>query len=247
MPRAVYWRRRLLLLAALILLAWVVVQLWPTGDDTTPTAVPSIEPSVTPSAPATPTPAAPTPAPEQSTISVTLTGGGKACDSEKVRMSAHVADGQQAQQPVNVDLTISTTGKRPCVFRPRTYDPLAIVSRDGKRLWDSSVCKAPVASASLELVPDWSTVVRIPWTPRKSGKSCDGTEAWLPPGRYTLEIGTLGGEPGKAMFELAAPPPVVPPTPVPTVAPTVAPTASPVLADPKAARKAARRAARQAI
>jgi hypothetical protein len=161
-------------------------------------------------------------------------------------MSAFVADGQPAQQPVNVDLTIATTTKRPCLFKPKTYDPLAIVSRDGKRVWDSSVCKEPVASTTLELVPGWSTVVRIPWMPRKSGKACEGTEAWLPAADYTLEVGTLGGEPGKASFELAAPPPVptvTPPTTVPTPVPTTAPAPAP---DPRAAKKAARRAARAA-
>lgn len=238
-PRAIYWRRRLLLLAAAILLVWIVVRFWPKDDDGTPTTTPS--PNPTASAPTTPSPAPPTTPPEQSTKSVTLTGGGKACDSHKVRMSAFVADGQQAQQPVNVDLTIGTSAKRSCLFKPKTYDPLAIVSRDGKRLWDSSVCKEPVASATLELVPGWSTVVRIPWIPRKSGKACDGTEAWLPAGDYTLEVGTLGGEPGKAAFELAAPPsPTVAP---PTVTPTTAPVPAP---DPRAAKKAAKKAARAA-
>lgn len=243
-PRAIYWRRRLLLLAVVILIAWVAVEFWPQGDDGEPAATPS--PSTTASAPTPPPPsptAPPTTPPEQSTKSVTLTGGGKACDSQKVRMSAFVADGQPAQQPVNVDLTIATTAKRACIFKPKTYDPLAVVSRDGKRVWDSSVCKQPVASAALELVPGWSTVVRIPWMPRKSGQSCEGTEAWLPAGAYTLEVGTLGGEPGKASFELAAPPAPATLTPPPAVPTTIAPVPSP---DPRAAKKAARRAAREA-
>jgi hypothetical protein len=242
-PRAIYWRRRLLLLALVLLIAWVAVEFWPHDDDGKRTVAPA--PSSTATAPPTPTPAPPTTPPEQSTKSVTLAGGGKACDSQKVRMSAFVADGQPAQQPVNVDLAIATTGKRACLFKPKTYDPLAIVSVDGKRVWDSSVCKEPVASAAVELVPGWSTVVRIPWLPRKSGKSCEGTEAWLPAGDYTLEVGTLGGEPGKASFELAAPPAptVTPPTTVPTPVPTTAPAPAP---DSRAAKKAARRAARAA-
>lgn len=239
-PRAIYWRRRLLILAAVILLVWITVQLWPKDGDGKPAATPS--PNPTAGTPSAPTPAPPTTPPEQSTKSVTLTGGAKACDSQKVQMSAFVADGQQAQQAVNVDLTIGTTAKRSCLFKPKTYDPLAIVSRDGKRVWDSSVCKAPVASTALELVPGWSTVVRIPWMPRKSGKACEGTEAWLPPGDYTLEVGTLGGEPGKAAFELAAPPPAATVTP-PTTAPSSSPTPVP---DSRAARKAAKKAARAA-
>ena len=219
MPRAIYWRRRLLLLAALILLAWVILQIWQKRHSSEPVS----EPTSTASAPATqaPTPT-PTPSPTPSTdttTTVALTGGKKVCDPHKIRMSPYVADGQQAQRPVNVDLAIRTTAKKPCLFKPKTYDPLAVVSRGEKRLWDSSVCKAPVAGGSLQLIPGWSTVVQVPWVPRRSGDSCSKDERWLAAGVYTLEIGTLGGEPGEATFTLAPPPPPPSPTPTPTASP----------------------------
>lgn len=226
-----------MLLAVVIALAWVALRMWPRGDDSAPVSMPSIVPSTTPSVEGTapaevPPSTAPTPPPEQTTTSVTLSGGGKPCKSTKVRMSAHVDPGQLAQQPVNVDLAISTTGRRACVFTPRSFDPLAVVSRDGKRLWDSSVCKSPVATAPAELVPGWSTVVRVGWMPRKSGQACAGTEAWLPPGTYTLDVGTLGGEPGRTTFELLAPPPPVPPVVDPGVTPPAS--AAPAPADQQA-------------
>lgn len=228
MPRAIYWRRRLLLLAALILLAWVALQLWPTKDDSKQTARPSATPTpsasptvtATPSATAEPTPAA-------ATTTVKLSGGGDECDSQKVRITAFVADGQQAQTPINVDLAISTTAKRPCTFTAKTYDPLAVVNLGDTRVWDSSACERPVAAGTLQLVPGWTTVARVPWLPKRSGKACADSEPWLEPGAYTLEIGTLGGEPGKASFTLAAPPPPPPPpTPAPAT-PEATPTPTP--------------------
>jgi hypothetical protein len=221
--------------AALILLVWVALQLWPEEEQPTPTAQPAAQPS----AKATPTPApiTPTPTPPaQPTTTVTLAGGGKTCDPELIRMAASVADGQLAQQPVEVDLSISTSAKAPCVFKPKTYDPLAVVSRGDKRVWDSSACDAPVAAGSVQLTPGWSTVVQVPWMPRRSGKACAATEPWLAAGSYTLEIGTLGGEPGKATFTLAAPPP---PPPVATTAPPAVPTPPPATAEPRKKKKRA--------
>lgn len=226
MPRAIFWRRRLLLLAAAILLAWAVLQVWTKFHHDEPVAEPSVTPSPTATTSAAPAPT-PTPTPsatpvvtapsDESTTQVALTGGGRACDPHRIRMTVDVADGQMARQPVRIDLSISTTSKQPCVFKPKTYDPLAVVSSGTKRVWDSSMCKTPVADGAVQVVPGWATAVQVPWIPRKSGKHCADNAAWLAAGEYTLEVGTLGGEPGKATFTLAEPPPTAePPAPVPS-------------------------------
>jgi hypothetical protein len=124
---------------------------------------------------------------------------------------------QNAQGPVFVDVAITTSAKKTCVFTPKNFDPLAVISHDGDTVWDSSICEAAIVSRPIQLVPGWATTVRVPWIPRESGENCKGDEAWLAPGEYTLRVGTLGGEPGRADFTLAEPPP--PPTPAPTPEP----------------------------
>jgi hypothetical protein len=120
-------------------------------------------------------------------------------------------------------VAISTSAGKPCSFTPKALDPLAVITHDGDTVWDSSVCEKAIVSRPLRLVPGWATTVRVPWVPRESGDACKADEDWLDPGEYTLRVGTLGGEPGRADFELTEPPPPPKPSPTPTPGGPVAP------------------------
>lgn len=221
LPRSVYVRRQLLLLAAGFLVAWIVLQLWPSGSDeddpTSRATVTALPPSATP----TPTP------PPGTTAEVTLPAGSKPCDSGDITLVPTVASPQDAQAAVLVDVGILTSASKPCAFTPQGFDPLAIVTHDGKTVWDSSVCDTAIVGTPIQLVPGWATTVRIPWSPQESGDSCTGEEPWLPAGDYTLRVGTLGGEPGRADFTLAEPPPPPEPTPEPVPTDAAAPAPDP--------------------
>lgn len=226
-PRAVYVRRWLLLLAAAILVAWVIVQVWPLGSDepnpTSTSTVTALPPGATPTAATTPTP---TP-PPGITTSVTLAAGKTACKARDVTISPSVTSPQFARQPAFVDVAITTSTNKPCVFTPKPLDPLAVITHDGDTVWDSSICEAAIVSRPVRLVPGWATTVRVPWVPRESGDACEPDEDWIEPGEYTLRVGTLGGEPGRADFTLTEPPPP-PPSPSPTPTPeNPAPSPSP--------------------
>lgn len=241
-----YVRRWLLLLAAAILVAWVVVQVWPSLSDdnanptttATVTALPPTPSSTPPGGPATtPAPVPPKPtAPPGITTRVTLAAGTAACKTRDVTITPSVTSPQFAQRPVLVDVAITTSATKPCAFTPKPLDPLAVITSDGDTVWDSSICERAIVSRPVRLVPGWATTVRVPWIPRESGESCTADEDWLEPGEYTLRVGTLGGEPGRADFELEEPPPPPPlptPTPTPTssstpVRPTPAPTTTAV-------------------
>jgi hypothetical protein len=235
----VYVRRWLLLLAAGFLVAWIVVQLLPSKSDdsanptstATVTALPSASPT-TPAPKPKPTTPKPTVPAEGSTTKVALAKASHACDSGDVSMVPAITSPQHTKQPVMVDVSLTTSAKKPCVFTPKGADPLAVISHDGDTVWDSSVCDRAVVSRPVQLVPGWATTVRVPWIPRESGDSCKPDEDWVDPGKYTLRVGTLGGEPGRADFTLVEPPP--PPTPTPTPSPTAkpAPTPQPSAAQP---------------
>lgn len=209
-------------MAAGILVAWVVVQVWPSSDeDANPTStatVTALPPTATPkpSAPVTPKPTTPPPG---ITTRVTLATTTGACSPRDVTISPSITSPQFARRPVFVDVAITTSAKKTCSFTPKALDPLAVITHDDDTVWDSSICEKAIVSRPVRLVPGWATTVRVPWLPRESGDSCKPDEDWIEPGEYTLRVGTLGGEPGRADFKLVEPPPP-PPKPSPTPAPT---------------------------
>ena len=194
LPAEIYWRRRLLLLAVLILIAWLGVQFWPgAGDDERPVSAPA--PTASPS----PTPEA---APTDGTTTVALASGSKACDPESIRITPSVPDGQKTREPVDIDLTISSTSRKACTFSESSSDLLVVISAGKTAIWDSTVCKAALVAEDVNLSPGWSTVVPVEWSGRGSGPACSKKEGWATPGSYKVEVGTLGGEPGKTRFIL---------------------------------------------
>jgi hypothetical protein len=207
-PRSVYVRRRLLLLAVILLLAWAVVQFWPFGGSDDPVVTSTVS---TPST--SPTSVMPSATPVDASTTVKLAGGGKACDTKKVKINPTVPEEQHARKDVAIYLAVTTTEKKPCILKPKSVDPIAVIERDAKDVWDSSICDKPLLPKRLQLTPNWSTVTRILWTPRESGDECDDDEDWLSSGDYTLRLGMLGGEPGSTDFTLAKPLPKPKPTP----------------------------------
>jgi len=233
-------------LAAAILVAWVIVQFWsPGSDEANPTStatVTALPPTPAPTGPAAKTPAPATPKPSTPppgiTTSVTLPAGTAACKTRDVTISPSIPSPQFARRPVFVDVAIATSAKKPCAFTPKPLDPLAVITDDGDTVWDSSVCEKAIVSRPVRLVPGWATTVRVPWLPRESGDACKADEDWIEPGKYTLRVGTLGGEPGRADFKLVEPPPPPKPSPTPkptgSVTPIVKPTPKPTPAKPAA-------------
>ncbi|MGI9085680.1 MAG: hypothetical protein ACR2FE_10400 [Aeromicrobium sp.] len=195
LPAEIYWRRRLLLLAVLILLVWVGLRWWPSGSDERP--VSAAAPTASPS---------PKPAPTDGSTTVALSSGGAACKSESIRITPSVSNGQRTRAPVDVELSISSTSKKPCTFTAKSSDLLAVISAGKTAIWDSTVCKAVLLKDAVDLSPGWSTVAQVEWSARGSGPACSPKEGWATPGRYTIQIGTLGGEPGKTKFTLTPPP-----------------------------------------
>jgi hypothetical protein len=206
-PRAVYVRRRLLLVALILLVAWAIVQFWPFGGSEDPVVTTTVS---TPST--SPTSVMPSAIPVDARITVKLAGGGKACDTKKVKLTPTVPEEQHARKNVAIYVAVTTTEKKPCVLEPKSVDPIAVIEQDAKDVWDSSICDKPLLAKQLQLTPNWATVARITWTPRESGKSCDDDEDWLSSGGYTLRLGMLGGEPGSTNFTLAKPLPKPKPT-----------------------------------
>lgn len=227
LPAEIYWRRRLLALAGLILVVWIVLRLVGGGDDE-PTAAP--KPSATPTASATVAPTSAT----DGVVDVTLVSSTTACDPEQVRVTPSVRPGQRADGPVDVGLVVSSTARKACTLEPKDAELLAVIDANGTPIWDSTVCKEALLDTPVALSPQWATFVTVEWSGRGSGSRCSAKEGYATPGTYTVQIGTLGGEPGKTTFALEARP-----TPKPTPKPTKGETSSATPKPPKGTTKPA--------
>lgn len=228
LPAEIYWRRRLLLLAVVIALVWGVLQL--TGsdgdDDADRTASTPVAPSATPSrAASATTPEAPAGPTVDGLVDVAVPSGQAPCDPEKVRITPSVRPGQVTRGTIAVGLVVSTTQTTACRLQPDDAEAIAVISANGTPVWDSTVCRSSLLDAPVQLSPQWSTLAIATWSGRGSGSNCASNQAWATAGKYTLEIGTLGGEPGKTSFTLDARPAAVKTTPAP-VKTTPPPTAS---------------------
>lgn len=212
MPAEIYWRRRLLVLAALIAVVWVGLKVLGGGDD--PQADP--KPTATATVKATPLPA-----PTAGVLSVNLTSGTSTCDPEKVRVTPTVKSGQLTKAPVSIGLVVSSTETKACSLTPGAAELLVVISANKVAVWDSTVCKTSLLTAPVAISPGWSTLALTTWSGRGSGSKCAAGEGFATPGKYTIQVGTLGGEPGKTTFTLnPAPKPTATATPTPSKTPT---------------------------
>lgn len=197
MPAEIYWRRRLLFVAVIIALIWIGMQVLGGGDD------PKAKPQATATATAT---ATPVPAPTDGVLSVNLVSATRACDPEKIRVTPTVKSGQLTKAPVVVGLVVSSTETKACTLTPSGADLLVVISANKVAVWDSTVCKTSLLTAPAAISPGWATLVKASWSGRGSGSKCSSKEGYATPGRYTIQAGTLGGEPGKTTFVLKAAP-----------------------------------------
>lgn len=205
MPAEIYWRRRLLFLALVIALIWIGTRVFGGGDD------PKAEPEPTATATAT---ATAIPAPTEGALSVKLTSATRSCDPEKIRVTPTVKSGQLTKEPVDVGLVVSSTETKACTLTPEVADLLVVISANKVAVWDSTVCKTSLLTTPVAISPGWATLAQASWSGRGSGNKCSTKEGFATPGNYTIQAGTLGGEPGKTTFTLKpAPKPKAPKTP----------------------------------
>lgn len=194
MPAEIYWRRRLLVLAAVIALVWAGFRFAGGGEDPEPKSAPA----ATPAPSATPTVAAQV----DGLVSVSLVSARRTCDPEKIRMTPTVKPDQLTRGPVRIGLVVSSTEKTACTLTPAAADLVAVISANTTAIWDSTVCKDSLLPDAVSISPQWATLVTATWSGRGSGGGCSAAEGYATPGTYKLQVGTLGGEPGKATFTL---------------------------------------------
>lgn len=208
MPPAIYWRRRLLLLAVVIALVWVGWQTVGWADSGEGEATPA---TPSPSSSSTESPGSDEPSAEPAdVVPVSVPAAEGACNPENVRIAPSVKNGQHAGGDVTVELLLSTVDGKGCVLDPADAELLVVIASGDSPLYDSAGCEQSLLTDPVAIPSGWATQESITWNGRRSGGSCGDGEEQVGEGEYTAQIGTLGGEPGETAFQLAAPKPPEP-------------------------------------
>lgn len=164
LPPAVYWRRRAIVLVALVLVVAGVVTLasaiWGGG---TPAATPTEEATAETVAP---------------------------CDVTDLVLTAQTDMDSYAQgERPKLSMTIENTGKAPCTFEVGSDKQKYVITSGSDLIWDSTVCQKTKEPYTAELAPgDPVNFPAIQWA-RKRSDNCDaGTPAVAGGASYQLTV-----------------------------------------------------------
>lgn len=199
-PEAVYWRRRILVLAAVLGAFAVIAWLWPSGGSQ-PTALPSESPSASPSA----TASAGASSTAEPSVSPTATGeaspsgsaepsgDARACRSSDLEISVAVETAAPtAGGEVVFVMSIANTGSTPCTQDVGAAATSFTVTSGGYRVWSSDDCN-PGGSKQLEVIPPGQAfAVQAVWPTIITTPGCPTTDNPAQPGAYDV-TGTDAG------------------------------------------------------
>ncbi|HEY3737932.1 MAG TPA: hypothetical protein VGL26_10865 [Jatrophihabitans sp.] len=216
----IYWRRRLVLLAAVIVvlaLVWLTVLaiLDKHGEKTAASGGPSLTPSVSappvdsssttttttvpPSTSQPPTSSSPpstpatTSAPPPSTSAAPVPCAAAQLSLQAVAEKPTYAVGDQ---PV-LGLKVTNTGPQSCVQDVADSQIELRVYNGAARVWGSHDCVIEPGTTAKVLEPNNPATFTVQWTGLSSQPKCAGTRQKVGAGTYTL-YGTLAGKDGKA-------------------------------------------------
>lgn len=203
-PAGVYWRRRAVVVGAVLLVLFAVIMLWPSAgetESTAATAAPTTLASPNPSPSATsasPSPSA-TDEGEGASPSPTSTTVAECSDNDiNVETRVDTADARVGQ-PVAVSMTIANISGSPCT---RDVGPVVnefLITSGGYRVWSSDDCN-PGGPSQIETIPvDQAFVVQASWPTIVTSPGCPSPQQLAQAGSYDVT-----GANGRAVGSSAA-------------------------------------------
>ncbi len=191
LPAAIYWRRRLVALGAVVaLVALVVVPIrLVTGggaDEQAQVSLAGTDQSATA--------AAALPEPQGS------------CAPEDVVVRPKVTDAV-AGRAVTVTLRLRTRLAEACTWELSRSSFTWKLTSGSDEIWTSRECPRAVPSRELVVRRDTVATTELTWGGRRSDAECSRQADWALPGWYHVTVSALAGEPRSSQFELRAPAP----------------------------------------
>jgi len=194
LPASVYWFRRGLVLAVVVMLVFLISRLFsgdgdaqntaatdpqPNPSGAPPASAPSTSPSTSPSTTPTRTP---TPEPTKTTPPADL-----ACKGSDVRIDALPGNRKIVSgSALNfvVQLTPDDDGCKATI----SNDTLTVTVTSGKDLiWSTSQCSKVIQTATLVVAKGKQAAVTVPWNGHRSGPGCLPGQPVAKPGTYVVK------------------------------------------------------------
>ena len=202
LPAAVYWRRRLVVLAVLLAVlggvGWLLVSLVG-GSGITAAAAGSTTSSSAASAPAldrvvpslasvrTPTPPPSPSAPAPTTPAAPSQEPGAPCSDDVIALEVRTPGTAATGTSVSLELVVTNTAAVPCT---RTLDAqlqeMVLVDGSGARLWGSNDCQPGSSSDTRTLAPGEQVAFPLTWTGLTSEPTCTAQRVPVAPGSYVV-------------------------------------------------------------
>jgi hypothetical protein len=189
LPASTYWRRRLVLLAVLLVLL-VLARSCVSGGGQTPASGPGASPTPTARTTSSATPRqtprqTPRPTPTRPTGTAT-------CADARLQLTTESDAGEyRVGATPRFTVTVRNTGSVAC---RRDLGPLEVVVKSGNdRIWSSTDCAPKATTAVQRLGPGASLQTTKTWDGKRSAPGCQGTRTEAKPGTYTVRaaIGSL--------------------------------------------------------
>jgi hypothetical protein len=195
LPPEVYWRRRLALLGALVLVLIVAAYSCSRGDakGATPVAKTSGAPPTTSPPSETPKPTPKASATPKATAKPTPTANPAALCPDAAIGVAATADRKRygaSQRPV-LTLTVTNKGKVACTRDLGQQARELRLTSGNDRVWSSDDCSPGGTADRVVLKPGEKRTFTVTWSRRRSKPDCPGGQPVAKPGAYRV-IGRLG-------------------------------------------------------
>lgn len=210
LPASVYWRRRLVVLTVLGLVAIVWLKVTGSGDGSGDAG------RVT-------TVAAPTDAVDPYTVVAGSVLYPRVGDIEQVPTSLPEPDGECAPDDVRLSPSATravagqdvwwqvqmwTESSAACTFAISPSSMQLRVTKGQSVIWSTLDCPGAITTQDVVIGRSVETPVAFSWTARRSdSQTCTEHGAWAMPGRYRLTVAVLGGKVAETPFDLAVPGP----------------------------------------
>lgn len=182
-PAHIYRRRRLTVLAALVvalvLLVLLIRAIIGASFGADPTAAPAA-PSSTAATAASGT------ATSTATSSATASGAACAADALKVTPTTAAETVKVAQQ-TKVGMTIENAGPTPCTLDAGSGNLELVISSGNERIWSSDDCQKAGENRPTEVAPGGKLESTVAWEVNRSAQGCPTTLAPLKAGTYALK------------------------------------------------------------
>jgi hypothetical protein len=208
LPPTVYWRRRLMILAPLVLIAITAYVVVNTGGSSKPTAGPSH--SSTPAAVGAQSSASSSHTAPATTAGGSVSSSGSAATTHASAPAAPTACARAALSVAAVTsapsytigatptlyLQVTNIGKLPCIENLSDRQIEMRVYNGASRVWGSHDCQVAPDTAAVTMPINQPVRRSVVWTGLSSQPACAGTRQRVGAGTYTLQV-YLGGVEGK--------------------------------------------------